>query len=90
MKNFSFSRLSLLLSLVALPCSAFVLFGMMVGGGLPYDTRGIIFWVLVLLYIIGIACLPVAWVKRNQNKILPIISFILLILPVLLTLPYWN
>ena len=91
MDKTSFSRILSILSVISIPCNAILIFGIMIGGGFSsIDSRGVVFWGIVLVFLLSIILTVISWKKIRQVSVNSLmfstLALVLCILPVIITM----
>ncbi len=67
MNKISISRILSILSAISIPCNAILIFGIIIGGGFSsIDSRGFVFWGVVLIFLISVILTIISWRKIKQ------------------------
>ena len=91
MNKISISRIASILSVVLIPCNLIIIFGIMIGGGFSsIDSRGFMFWAIVLVFILSCIFTIISWRKIKQvsphSLLISLLALIFCILPVIITM----
>jgi len=91
MNKISISRILSILSVVSIPCNAFIILGIMIGGGFSViDPRGFLFWGIVLIFCISIAFTILSWIiirrKSVSTLFFSLLALLFCTLPLIVTL----
>ena len=95
MSKTSISRILSILSAISIPCNAILIFGIIIGGGFSsIDTRGFVFWGVVLIFLISVILTIISWRKIKQvsssSLILSIFALVFCIVFVIVTMTLYK
>ncbi len=91
MNKMSISRILSILSAISIPCNAILIFGIIIGGGFSsIDSRGFMFWGVVLIFLISVILTIISWRKIKQasssSLMFSLFALIFCLIPLIVTM----